>query len=83
MEKKWNVSDHTTYNKCVDTATFDTKTDLWTIEASDETKIQARWFMPCIGFASKHYSPPFPGLGNFKGEIYHVSYIEERCRHCF
>ncbi|KAM3424604.1 hypothetical protein BST61_g6594 [Cercospora zeina] len=73
VDKKWNVSAHTTYNKCVDTATFDVKTNLWTIETADETTIQARWFMPCIGFASKHYSPPFPGLSNFKGEVYHTA----------
>lgn len=29
--------------------------------------------MPCIGFASRRYTPPVPGLGNFKGDIYHTA----------
>lgn len=29
--------------------------------------------MPNLGFASKHYSPPFPGIGNFKGAVYHTA----------
>jgi cation diffusion facilitator CzcD-associated flavoprotein CzcO len=73
VEKKWNVSDYTSFNKCVDTAQFDTESNTWTVECSDESKIQCRWFMPCIGFASKHYSPPFPGLSNFKGDVYHTA----------
>lgn len=29
--------------------------------------------MPNLGFASKHYSPPFPGIGNFKGSVFHTA----------
>ncbi len=31
-----------------------------------------KWFLPCIGFAAKKYTPPMPGLSNFKGEVYHT-----------
>jgi cation diffusion facilitator CzcD-associated flavoprotein CzcO len=73
VDKKWDVSKHTVFNKCVDTATFDEKANEWIVECSDESTIRCKWFMPNIGFASKHYSPPFPGLGNFKGEIFHTA----------
>ena len=31
-----------------------------------------RWFISCVEFASKVYKAPFPGLENFKGELYHT-----------
>ena len=71
VEKKWKVEEHVTYNKCVDTAIFDEKKHLWWIECSDESQIYCRWFLPNLGFASKHYRPPVPGIGNFRGEVYH------------
>ncbi|KJY00478.1 cyclopentanone 1,2-monooxygenase like protein [Zymoseptoria brevis] len=73
VDKKWGVSKHTTYNKCVEHANFEEKTNTWLIECTDETTIRCRWFMPNIGFASKHYSPPFPGLSNFKGDVFHTA----------
>jgi cation diffusion facilitator CzcD-associated flavoprotein CzcO len=60
-----------TYNKHVDSASFDEKRHQWLVETSDGEEIYANWFMPCIGFASRRYTPPFPGLGNFRGDIYH------------
>lgn len=71
VEKKWNVREHITFNKHVDGATFDESRHQWLVECSDGTEIYCRWFMPCLGFASKRYTPPFQGLSNFKGEIYH------------
>lgn len=71
IDKKWNVHKHITYSKCVDTAIFDEKKHLWLVECADESQIYCRWFIPCLGFASKHYRPPVPGLGNFRGETYH------------
>jgi len=73
VEKKWNVRDHTSFNKHVDSAVFDEDRRQWLVECSDGTEIYANWFIPCIGFASKRYTPPFPGLGNFRGDIYHTA----------
>lgn len=73
VEKKWDVKSHTEYHKQVDSAFFDEEKQQWLVECSDGTEIYCRWFLPCIGFASKRYTPPFPGLGNFKGEVYHTA----------
>jgi cation diffusion facilitator CzcD-associated flavoprotein CzcO len=73
IEKKWDVSRSIEFNKHVDGAFFDEKTHTWTVEAADGSAIRCRWFMPCIGFASRKYSPPVPGLHNFKGETYHTA----------
>jgi len=73
VDKKWNVSAHTTFNKCVETAIFDTKKNQWLVECADESQVNCKWFIPCLGFASKHYQPPFPGIHDFKGEVYHTA----------
>lgn len=73
VEKKWNIRDYTSFNKHVDGATFDEKRQQWLVECADGSEYYARWFLPCIGFASKRYTPPFQGLGNFKGDIYHTA----------
>lgn len=74
VEKKWNTEAYIEYHKNVETAIWDDEKHKWYIECSDGTELYARWFLPCIGFASKHYKPPFPGLGNFKGDVYHTAY---------
>lgn len=43
------------------------------VECSDGSYLSCSWFIPCIGFASRRYTPPFPGLGNFRGDIYHTA----------
>ena len=73
VDKKWDISSHVTYNKHVDGAKFDKERHQWQVECSDGTEIYATWFIPCIGFAARRYTPPFPGLGNFRGDIYHTA----------
>ncbi|KAK5071219.1 hypothetical protein LTR64_007723 [Lithohypha guttulata] len=71
LEKKWNLNEHITYNKHVDSAVFDETSKMWLVECSDGSEIYCKWFIPCIGFASRRYTPPIQGLGNFRGDIYH------------
>lgn len=73
IEKKWNVSGHITYNKHVDGATFDESKKHWLVECSDGSEINCTFFIPCIGFASRRYTPPIQGLSNFRGDIYHTA----------
>jgi len=35
--------------------------------------LRARWFIPAVGFAAKPYTPFYPGIEKFKGEIHHTS----------
>ncbi|KAK4574543.1 hypothetical protein LTR86_001384 [Recurvomyces mirabilis] len=73
VEKKWNIEDHTEYNKHVDGAFFDEKTHQWTVECADGSNYNCRWFIPCIGFAARRYQPPIAGLSEFKGDVYHTA----------
>ncbi|XMA08679.1 hypothetical protein WAI453_001470 [Rhynchosporium graminicola] len=73
VEKVWEVRKDTEFNKHVDSAHFDESTNRWTVECSDGTEVSCRWFIPCIGFASKKYTPPVKNLGEFKGQVYHTA----------
>ncbi|WPH04657.1 cyclohexanone monooxygenase [Acrodontium crateriforme] len=73
VDKKWNVNKHISFDKHVDSAVFDEKRNQWLVECADGSKIYATWFLPCIGFASRRYSPPVPGLSNFRGDVYHTA----------
>ena len=67
------VSKDVEYDKHVDSATFHRERNQWLVETSCGGRIYCRWFIPCIGFASRRYTPPVAGLGNFKGDIYHTA----------
>lgn len=73
IEQKWDLKKDITYNKHVDGATFDEKTHKWLVDCSDGSQTLCKWFIPCIGFASKKFTPPFRGLSDFKGEVYHTA----------
>jgi len=63
----------TLYDKHVDGATFDKERNQWLVECSDGSEIYCRWFIPCIGFASRRYTPPVKGMHNFTGDVYHTA----------
>ncbi|KAK6585701.1 hypothetical protein PZA11_002428 [Diplocarpon coronariae] len=73
VEDKWQVKKDTEFNKHVDSAVFDEATNRWTVECADGTEVSCKWFVPCIGFASKKYTPPVKNLGDFKGAVYHTA----------
>ena len=73
VEKVWEVKKDIVYNKHVDGAVFDEKRRQWLVECSDGSEIYCRWFIPCIGFAARRYTPPVKGLGDFRGDVYHTA----------
>ncbi|KAI6819026.1 FAD/NAD(P)-binding domain-containing protein [Hortaea werneckii] len=73
IEKKWDVEKHVEYHKHVDGAKFDEEKHQWLVDCSDGSEVYCRWFIPCIGFASRRYTPPVPGLSNFRGDVYHTA----------
>ncbi|KAB8291076.1 hypothetical protein EYC80_009764 [Monilinia laxa] len=73
VEKKWDVKKDIEFDKHVDGANFDKSRNKWLVECSDGSEIYCRWFIPCIGFASRRFTPPFRGLSNYEGDIYHTA----------
>ena len=73
VQEKWDMKKDIVFDKYVDGAVFDEARGKWLVETSDGEYIYAKWFIPCIGFAAKRYTPPIKNLGDFKGEIYHTA----------
>jgi cation diffusion facilitator CzcD-associated flavoprotein CzcO len=70
---KWDLKKDIIFSKHVDGAVFDEERRQWLIETSDGEYVYAKWFIPCMGFAAKRYTPPIKNLGDFKGDIYHTA----------
>lgn len=71
--KKWDLEKDITFDKCVDGAVFDESQGKWLIETTDGEYVYAKWFIPCIGFAARRYTPPIKGLSDFQGDVYHTA----------
>lgn len=60
------------FDSAVTGAKFDEKEHKWTVQSTSGT-VKARWFIPCIGFAAKAYTPDWKGIDKFKGTIAHTA----------
>ena len=54
-------------------AVFDDVTNLWTVGTDKGGTVKATYCIMGTGLLSAPYSPPFPGVGDFRGEWYHSS----------
>ena len=70
--EKWNIQKDISFNKAVEGATFDEEKALWHIDCADGSSTYARWFIPCLGFAARRFTPSMTGMSDFQGEIYHT-----------
>ncbi|XP_035707747.1 baeyer-Villiger monooxygenase-like [Folsomia candida] len=59
------------FNSHVVSATFDESRHLWEVKTSTGNTTLATHLILCIGFSARKYTPNFPGLDKFKGQIYH------------
>ena len=53
-------------------ATFDEARSLWTVETDRGDRVEARFVMMAVGCLSAANKPPFEGMEDFKGPIYHT-----------
>ncbi|MCW5748653.1 MAG: NAD(P)/FAD-dependent oxidoreductase [Alphaproteobacteria bacterium] len=56
----------------VTAATFDDKEATWTIETDRGDRVAARFCLMAVGCLSAANRPPFDGMADFKGAIYHT-----------
>ena len=67
-----NISKDVIYAEKITKASFDQGTDKWQLESDQGTTFTANFFCLCIGFASKRYSPNWPGLDDvYQGRVIH------------
>ncbi|MBI2741130.1 MAG: NAD(P)/FAD-dependent oxidoreductase [Rhodospirillales bacterium] len=53
-------------------ATFDEARALWTVETDRDDRVEARFVIMAVGCLSAANKPPFEGMDDFKGPIYHT-----------
>jgi len=56
----------------VTAATFDEARALWVVETDRGDKVEARFLMMAVGCLSSANKPPFAGMADFQGRIYHT-----------
>jgi cation diffusion facilitator CzcD-associated flavoprotein CzcO len=69
--KKWDLQKDIVFNKAVEDAEFDQESARWQT-CADGSRTFARWFIPCLGFAAKRFTPPTKGVSDFAGEVFHT-----------
>lgn len=61
-----------TFDTMVEGADFDAATDRWLVRASNGEHIAARFVIMATGCLSDSRVPDFPGLADYRGEVYHT-----------
>ncbi|KAK3628482.1 hypothetical protein LTR56_003861 [Elasticomyces elasticus] len=74
VDKCLDISRDVLYEHKVVSASFDPAVDKWRLVCENGTRITARFFLGCLGFAAKRYFPDWPGLDDFKGYVCHSSF---------
>ena len=72
LDSKLSLKKDIQFNTACTGAVFDEQASQWVIDLDNGSKVRARWFIAAVGFAAKPYTPNFPGLNAYKGEIYHT-----------
>ncbi|KIK69979.1 hypothetical protein GYMLUDRAFT_236428 [Collybiopsis luxurians FD-317 M1] len=73
MDQKLDVKKNISFNTRVVVAHFDVEISRWVVKTEHGRVIRPQFFVPCVGFASRPYTPDFKGLENFTGICHHTS----------
>lgn len=70
---KYDLRRHMEFGVVVDDAAWDDAANAWTVRTADGRTITARFLVTATGFLSQPYTPDFPGIDTFAGEIIHTT----------
>jgi cation diffusion facilitator CzcD-associated flavoprotein CzcO len=73
IDRKLDLSRDCKFETWVESAMWNEETEKWAIRTRDGMLFSARYFLPCLGYATKPYIPPLPGLGSFEGKLIHTA----------
>lgn len=73
VDKKLDVKKDVSFNTRVVSASFDQQQERWIVVTENGLVVRPRFFVLCVGFAAKSYTPDFKGLDKFEGAWYHSS----------
>lgn len=70
---KYDLRRHMEFGVVVEEAAWDDDVDAWTVRTADGRSVTARFLVTATGFLSQPYTPDFPGIDTFAGEIIHTT----------
>lgn len=73
VDEKWDLSRDVTFGNKVTEASFDQKSNCWTIRTDKGHVASAPFLLPAMGFAAKKYIPRLEGLDRFQGKAFHTA----------
>ena len=74
VDRKLDISRDVRFNTRVVAAEFSSEHNNWLIRTADGHEVRTQFFIPCLGFAAKSYTPDLPGLERFSGPCHHTAH---------
>lgn len=71
IDRVLNLRKDVTFNARVNDASRDEKRNLWVVKTQQGHVAEAKYLISATGLLHRTYTPDFPGLQNYKGEIHH------------
>jgi cation diffusion facilitator CzcD-associated flavoprotein CzcO len=72
IDKTLNLRKDTYFNARVNDCSWDEKSKTWTIKTLQGHTARAKYLVLATGLLHQTYTPEFPGLKEYKGEVYHT-----------
>lgn len=76
-DKVLNLSKDTFFNARVVDCSWDDESGQWTVKTEQGHVAKTRFLLLCSGLLHKRHIPDFPGLEEYKGQIFHSSFYPE------
>ena len=61
------------FNTTIKSADWDNEAERWNLVTEDDQQINCQFVVSCAGMLSAPLAEPFPGINEFKGEVFHTS----------
>jgi cation diffusion facilitator CzcD-associated flavoprotein CzcO len=72
VAERYDLKRDIRFNSRVTSATFDETDAAWVVRTEDGATVTARFLITGVGCLSAWYTPPFPGLDDFRGASYYT-----------
>ncbi|OBT54752.1 hypothetical protein VE04_05431 [Pseudogymnoascus sp. 24MN13] len=69
---RYRLRQYMEFDTEVISADWDDSSDLWVIQTSTGQKLAAKYLVTAVGLLSRQNFPNYPGIGQYKGELYHT-----------
>ena len=70
VAERFDLKRDITFNARIAAATYDEAANTWTVRTESGEETTARYLITGVGCLSAWNTPPFPGLGDFRGETF-------------